>query len=478
MSDNSPSLQSRSTFSGWIGVGHADITPPVGISTREWAAAQHSVAQSIHRPLLVTALTLQSARDGQPLVFVEADLGFWRNRDLFTKLRSNIRDEFALTSSRFLFGLSHTHSSVSLANPDPSLPGGDLLGPYIERLERAAQEAIQAALGNAEEALLDWHYSHCALASNRDLPDPTPGSTRVLCGYNPNGNADDTLLVGRVTSRTGKALATLVNYACHPTTLAWDNTAISPDFVGAMRETVQSATDTSVLFIQGASGELAPRYQYVGDPRVADRHGRHLGYACLAALEDMDPPGTMLSFDRVVESGAPLAVWRYESVSPSTALDAREIRVVLPLKEWPTAEELERQRSATTDRAMQERLRRKRDTRLALGDGNSCSLSLWVWRIGNAVLVGFPEEAYSVLQQELRAHFPNLAVVCANLVNNQVGGYLPPKELYDCDVYQVWRTPFARGSLEIVIGVLSEAVEQVMASNSKTQTCVTISSTR
>jgi hypothetical protein len=458
-----PSIQSRSTFSGWVGVARVDITPPIGIYTREWAAATHSVAQSIHRPLFLTALTFQAKRGAQPLVFVEADLGFWRNRELSESVRSKIRGECSLPLSRFLFGLSHTHSSVSLAEPDDGLPGGTLLRDYIERIQSASHEAVQAALENAEEAWLDWHYGRCALARNRDLPEPVPGSTRYVCGYNPDVVADDTLLVGRVTSRIGKRLATLVNYACHPTTLAWDNTAISPDFVGAMRDTIEDAAGGTAFFIQGASGELSPRHQYVGDPQVADRHGRHLGYACLATLEDMDPPGKALAFDRVVESGAPLAVWSLEEVPSSSVLEAIEVTATLPVKDWPSADELERQRLATTDRALQERLRRQRDTRLSLGDGDTYSISLWVWRIGSAVVVGVPGEPYSLLQRELRQRFRQMPVVCANLVNSAVSSYLPPQELYEQDIYQVWRTPFARGSLEIAIDALSGAIEQIMA---------------
>jgi hypothetical protein len=181
----------------------------------------------------------------------------------------------------------------------------------------------------------------------------------------------------------------------------------------------------------------------------------------------MDPPGTQLAFDRVVESGAPLAVWRYESIVPSTTLDAHEIVVELPVKDWPTAEKLERQRAACTDRALQERLRRKRDTRIALGDGATCSLPLWVWRLGDSIILGVPEEAYSKLQIELRRQFPDLYVACVNLVNNRIGGYLPSEELYDLDIYQVWRTPFARGSLEIVIAALAEAIGEMMASRNE-----------
>jgi len=44
--------------------------------------------------------------------------------------------------------------------------------------------------------------------------------------------ADDTVLVARATDDAGAILATVVNYACHPTTLAWENRLISPDFPG------------------------------------------------------------------------------------------------------------------------------------------------------------------------------------------------------------------------------------------------------
>ncbi len=109
----------------------------------------------------------------------------------------------------------------------------------------------------------------CSLATNRDLHDPE--KERIVSGFNPSIEADSALLVGRVTDGTGKIIATIVNYACHPTTLAWDNTLISPDFVGAMRETIEANTGGApVIFLQGASGELAPRYQYVGDVKVAD----------------------------------------------------------------------------------------------------------------------------------------------------------------------------------------------------------------
>src|SRR5205085_10153628 len=106
--------------------------------------------------------------------------------------------------------------------------------------------------------VLTWATGKCDLAANRDLPDPQ--QPRIICGYNPQKSADDALLVGRITAgSSGQTLATLVNYACHPTTLAWDNRLLSPDYVGAMREVVEAGSAGALcLFLLGASGELAP----------------------------------------------------------------------------------------------------------------------------------------------------------------------------------------------------------------------------
>ena len=257
------------------------------------------------------------------------------------------------------------------------------------------------------------------------LTHPDPTADRMICGFNPAADADDTLLLGRVTDRSGTVRATLVNYACHPTTLAWENTSISPDYVGAMRETMEEATGATAFFLQGMSGDLAPRRQYVGDVEVADRHGRQLGFAALATLSDMQPAGNQLRFEGVVESGAPLAVWRHQSHELSSELRAVEIAADLEIKYWPTADELEQQRLACDDRALEERLRRKRDIRRSLGDGSSFPLAVHAWRIGDAVLVGCGGEAYSQLQQELRSRFPHLAVICMNLINGSVGYFVP-----------------------------------------------------
>ena len=70
------------SFNGLIGVGREDITPPVGIYARNWGAAKHDVAEGVHRPLTLTALTLQDGPEGSPLRSNE--------NGLTTRLRSEV----------------------------------------------------------------------------------------------------------------------------------------------------------------------------------------------------------------------------------------------------------------------------------------------------------------------------------------------------------------------------------------------------
>ena len=131
----------------------------------------------------------------------------------------------------------------------------------------------------------------------------------------------------------------------------------------------------------------------------------------------------------------------------------------MPLKDWPTAEALDQAARECEDRASKERLIRKLAIRRALGDGSRYELPFWLWLAGDSLWVGAMTEAYSVLQLSLRQRFPDLAVICLNLINGSIG-YLPPAEYYDEDIYQVWQTPFDRGALEELIEAVTDQISQ------------------
>lgn len=433
-------------FQGRIGVAREDITPPVGIYAKSWGAATHDVAEGIHRPLTATVLTLQTDADEPALVLASLDLGWWRTREDEWFVRGGLIEALLLDPAKVMLAFTHTHAGPGLCREDVDKPGGELVAPYLTSVRDALIRATQHALETAQTATLTWANGVCDLAKNRDLPDPD--KDRFVCGYNADVPADNTLLVGRVTAENGATLATLVNYACHPTTLAWENRLISPDFIGAMRELVETHTENApCLFLQGASGELAPREQYTADTALADSIGRQLGFSVLATLTGMLSAKQCLTYQGVMESGAPLSIWRREPTETSTRLQAMQANLPLPLKDLPSIAEIEAELATTTEPFAVERLHRKRRVRMTVGEGDTSQVPFWIWRVGDALFVGHPMEAYSLFQTELRCRYPECAVVAINVVNGHYG-YMPPAERFGDDLYPVWQTPFAAGCLE------------------------------
>ena len=448
-----------SAFKGYIGVSQKDITPPVGIFARNWGAATHDTAEGIHRPMQLTCNTFQTAPGSQPLVLIGADLGWWKNAEYEQVFRGQILAALDLPAPSLMFCLSHTHAGPGICPDDKHKPGGAFINPYLDHLIESSILAIREALQNSQRAILTWQYGECNLSVNRDFPDPE--ADRILTGYHPGVPADNTLLVGRITTESGKITGTIINYACHPTTLAWQNKLISPDYIGAMREVIEAQTGANSLFLQGASGELSPPQQFTGDTKLADRYGRQLGYAALSVLESMEAPATQLAYRGVIESGASLAMWETAETCIPTVMKAEMVPILFPLKDFPRYAELETEWSTCTDHVLKERLWRKMCIRKAIGDGDTTDIPLWVWQLGNSLLIGQPNEAYSEFQIEIRAQYPELAVAVINLANGSYG-YLPPAELYNLNTYPVWQTPFASGSLDLLKKTTTDTIRQTI----------------
>ena len=220
------------------------------------------------------------------------------------------RDAIVLT-------FSHTHAAGLLNLDRQEQPGGELIPAYLERLADTVSQLVASSCETSSPADIVYGTGRCNLAAHRDLFDAE--HAEYVCGYNPEVAADDTVLVARVTNERGQLLASIVNYACHPTTLAWDNRCISPDYPGALRETIEQTTDAPCVFLQGASGELGPVEGFVGDLGVADRNGRQLAYAALSVAESLPPANTSYEYAGKVVSGASIGTWRRAPIEADRA---------------------------------------------------------------------------------------------------------------------------------------------------------------
>ena len=452
--------------SGRFGVGRADITPPVGIRMRNWGFGNADLSTGVHRALTLTALASTAADGSEMLLLITADLGWWRTvRDEFA-IRGAVLDQFGLTAGQVLLHLVHTHAGPSICSEDVELPGGSLVPAYLEQLAGAAVAACRLAVDDLAAGDLTFASGTSGLAVNRDQRV----ADRVLLGFEPSAAADNTLVVGRLCGNDGTVRAIVVNYACHPTTLGFDNTLLSPDFIGAMRERVEDGTDGApCLFLQGASGDLSGPVQYLADTDRADRYGDALGHAVLGVLGALPPPGCALALQRTVESGAPLAVWNEVRgqwpTERSAALEAVEVQ----LRQLPSIAELDQRWSDIDARARRERLRRAerlqatyRSSDVPMTD-NIAAHPLWVWRLGDAYVVAHPGEAYSALQLTLRRRHPDKMIVVLNLTNGPGWVYLPPLATFTVDRYQTWQTVLQPGALESLIAAADRMLTELAA---------------
>jgi len=473
-----------------VGISTSDITPPVGMYHRMWGAAAYDQSTGVHRPLQQATLFLKPAIDGKSqqhgVIFVAIDHCLFGLREM-DDLLSVLADRSGLTRNQIVVFFSHTHGAGLLGHDRTEFPGGAAIPEYLEHIAEEISASIKHARDNVRPASIIYGAGHCNLAANRDYFDQQ--SDGYVCGFNPGGPTDSTVLVARVTDdENGETIATLVNYACHPTTLAWENTLISPDYIGAMREVMEQNTGAPVFFIQGASGDIGPRDGYVGDTDVADRNGRQLGFAALSAIESLPVAGTSFAYQGPVVSGATLGTWAYESVDANRAAKidtwrCRSKTIDLPYRSdrqsadelreeqarWQAEEQTARdagdEQAAADARAMIERMTRRLTRIELLPAGDTYPFAIKAWRIGDAIWLALDGEFYNVLQRDLRLRFPGIPIIVGTVANGSSVWYLPDKSSYGKGLYQEDASILAKGSLELLIEAVAVEIQSLLESS-------------
>lgn len=464
-----------------FGLARADVTPPVGIYHPMWGAARHHRATGIHRPLTAEAMAFAPLAAGEvALLRIQIDhIGMTAEQQ--AALVARLSAATGVATQNIVTTFSHSHASGFFAPDRVHLPGGELIEGHLADLFNKIESIASAAVAQLQPVLITYGSGCCNLATNRDYWDDEHGF--YACGFNPDGTADDTLLVARVTDAAGKPLAIVVNYGCHPTTLAWENTLLSPDYVGAMRALVEDATGATCVFALGACGELSPRQCHQGSTAVADNNGRQLGYAVLATLATMDPPAMDFHYAGPVISGATLGTWKHVPFDgerqQQTALFQGGAHVVeLPQKplpdpvaleaemeEWGTKQqEADQAGDALAARNYGARLERARRWRLRVDhliDRPTAPFHYTVFRLGDAFWVTTGGEPYSLIQTELRRRFPAHPILFSPLADDFQVAYLLPMDRYGKGLYQEEPSILAQGCLEILIEAVAATIAEL-----------------
>ena len=270
-----------------VGTARRDITPQEPVPMWGYGARHDALSTGVLDPLHAEALVIDAG--GKKLAIVGLDLGRSPAEHSLQEIRRRIRDQAGIEYS-FIAG-SHTHHGPVLELSDEEGKGKgrfDAALRYYKQLEDSIASAIVEANNKLQPARL--------------------GTGAVqLEGFNRNRHTklepkpvDPDLAIMRFDDPSGKPIAILVNFAAHPTTIPASTLKFSADYVGAMKNWVAKETGASVIFMQGAAGDLSVNHgNNHGYQEFGEALGREVVKLCSATTaEEVSKPSLEVREER------------------------------------------------------------------------------------------------------------------------------------------------------------------------------------
>ncbi len=188
---------------------------------------------------------------------------------LLQSIRENAARLTRLPALRIIIACTHSHAS-----PDMQGLWGGTGGAYEAYVAHRAASAIWESFQAMTPAV--------ATAATSSLG----GVVRNRRGW---PETDQTLTTLRLTTGDGAPIATLVNYACHPTASGPANTEVSRDWCGYAADAVEAALGGVAVYINGAVGDVNPAQD--GGFEHAASLGEAVARASVASLDGAEAIG-------------------------------------------------------------------------------------------------------------------------------------------------------------------------------------------
>ncbi len=296
------------------GVAVTDVTPETGLITWGYGASA-PVTTGVLDPLYARALVLRTGDDS--LAIVTLDLG----RPPLPKHMDQIRER-AKSAGIFhvLVTASHTHQA----------PPMDVDAPYTQKITEQIGDTIEAAAKSLRPAQIGIGRTTIDIAHNRRkiLEDGQCMMVWRNAEMIPLGSVDQEAGLIKVADADGKLIALLVNYACHPVVLSWDNKEYSADWVGEMARVVKEETGAECLFLQGGCGDLNPYLDKTplseGGIESMRTVGRTAGYRVVHALNSFGTAVPAAPSIKVMDSSVEVGT-RWDLTKPENQKTLRGI---------------------------------------------------------------------------------------------------------------------------------------------------------
>lgn len=413
------------------------ITPPIGIPLSGYAGRAPS--QRVHDDLYATTLVLAESMDGETdessrVALITLDLIGLYSDELVVALKSRIESVSGISQDRIILACSHTHYGPVVAEHG-DMEGGATpqAAAYRSILAEHLAGCVAAADASREPVRLSVGVGAVDIGVNRRLRDSN-GNVRIA--PNPHGTRDSQVIVHRFdrlsdpppTSpfiRITPPVATILNYACHPSSLEATVRDLSADFPGVARLRIEELVGGTSLFIQGAAGDIDP---WVKQPdwTLPQAFGTALGTeAARCAFTALEVPPVPLRLSR-----RRVALPRRR---PASAADARA-RLAMLMRRRARTDPRDASSLWWRDLEIAEASAALVD--VETGRTRTLPANLTVLRIGGSAIAFNPAELFSELGKAIKSAAPDIPTAVAGYTDGMLW-YVPTRDAYREGGYEV-----------------------------------------
>lgn len=393
-----------------VGYAKADITPEQPVPLAGYGDNENRISTSVLDPLYATCIAFTDAEANTVILF-NVDLG-QTPIELITAIRKKISEETGVPTTHVHMSASHTHSAY-----DPTITAlSGVLNANNKFIEQCV-EAAKAALADRKPAQMYGSFARpdgLNFVRHYILSDGTMRAFKL--GQLPRDQiyghiwkADNLLQVIKFTRDGGKDVV-MINWQSHYYGTEDENYySLSADYIGAMRNALETQLDCHAAFVLGGSGNVTCTSQIYTENHNEgfQEHGKMLATAAIDSMDNMQP----------LETGT-IHVLQNQFVVPDT------------LKEN----------------------------------------ELTAFGFGDFGIVFAPWEIFDVHARGVRDDSKYTYTFYASCASGSWGNhYLPHEAAFDYYCYEVSTTYYPRGTAELIQATLTELINQCFDESGQTQ---------
>ncbi len=264
-----------------------DITP----QNSQWLLGyQARQSNGIHDRIYHRVLALEAGQT--QFYLISSDLCLF-SPTFYDNVTRDLQKETGIDPAHVWWSVTHTHAAPEVGPPDMYKA---LLGrsdhewdrDYTSMVTRTLIDAVRTARNGLEPARLAFGSGASMANLNRRARDV---DGRISLGLNPDGPVDRTFNLIRIDRPDGSPIALVANYAMHGTVMSGQNLKISGDAPGTVAAYLEGKLGGTVLYVNGAAGNIAPIYSVYPDPASGhlSQFNVLLGDRILATVKGMAP---------------------------------------------------------------------------------------------------------------------------------------------------------------------------------------------